>query len=501
MPRFDVIVVGGGLGGLLCANLLAKEGKNVALVEKNPRLGGCLQSFMRDNVVFNTGLNYTESLGSGEVLRRYFEFFDLMEGLHLRQMDVDGFEKISFADDPHEYPFAQGHDNFVECLSRYYPSQRSALQAYISKIKSVCEAFPMYTLNPEIPKDMDHNVLSTSAYNVLKNVGSDFKLQQILAGLNSLYGGVAERTPLYVHALINNSFIRSSWRFVDGSSQLAAKITKSLLRHGGTLFLNNAVTAIGGDERCVRHIVLADGTQLETDRVISNLHPQSTLALTHDNLMKKAYRSRVDSLENSTGMFTLYIVLKKNSFPYLNFNHHYFKEVNTWTVNDQPEAWPDNYMLYTPPSSRSDQWAEGLEVLTYMKWHEVAPWAEGSSVGRRHESYETFKKEKEERLIDLVSRKFPQIRSCIDKVYSSTPLTYLNYTGTPQGSAYGIMKDFHDPLKTIITPKTRIQGLYLTGQNLNMHGVLGVSIGAVLTCCEILGSDYLLSKLMKHGKA
>ena len=92
MPRFDVVVIGGGLGGLLCANLLAKEGKNVVLVEKHQRLGGCIQSFSRDRVVFNTGLNYTESLGQGEVLRRYFEFFDIMDGLKLRQMDVEGFE-------------------------------------------------------------------------------------------------------------------------------------------------------------------------------------------------------------------------------------------------------------------------------------------------------------------------------------------------------------------------------------------------------------------------
>ena len=497
MPRFDVVVIGGGLGGLLCANLLAKEGKNVVLVEKHQRLGGCIQSFSRDRVVFNTGLNYTESLGQGEVLRRYFEFFDIMDGLKLRQMDVEGFERISFAGDANEYPFAQGHDNFAESLGRFFPRERSALKEYIAHLQQICKAFPMYTLDPSTPADIDPSVLKTSAYGYLQSIGGDPKLQQILAGLNSLYGGVAERTPLYVHALINSSFIRSSWRFVDGSSQLAAKITKSFLCQGGTLLIDTAVVAIGGENRCVKHVDLDDGNRLEAEHVISNLHPQSTLALTHESLMKKAYRSRVESLENSCGMFTLYIVFKKNSFPYLNYNHHVFKHINAWTVNYTPQEWPDHYMLYTPPSSRSEVWAEGLEVLTYMKWSEVAQWAGVTSIGQRSESYKAFKKEKEERLIDFISEKFPNLRACIETVYSSTPLTYLNYTGTPQGSAYGIMKDYNDPLKTIITPKTRIQGLYLTGQNLNMHGVLGVSIGAVMTSAEILGQDYLMPKLMK----
>ena len=30
-----------------------------------------------------------------------------------------------------------------------------------------------------------------------------------------------------------------------------------------------------------------------------------------------------------------------------------------------------------------------------------------------------------------------------------------------------------------------------------MHGILGVTIGAVVTCSEILGKDYLLNKVLR----
>ena len=56
----------------------------------------------------------------------------------------------------------------------------------------------------------------------------------------------------------------------------------------------------------------------------------------------------------------------------------------------------------------------------------------------------------------------------------------------------------HDPLRSIILPRTRISNLLFTGQNLNLHGVLGVTASAVITCSELLGLEYL-SKKIAHG--
>jgi hypothetical protein len=51
-----------------------------------------------------------------------------------------------------------------------------------------------------------------------------------------------------------------------------------------------------------------------------------------------------------------------------------------------------------------------------------------------------------------------------------------------------------------LSPKTRIKNLYLTGQSLNMHGILGVTISAIITCSEILGKDYLIDKILDFNK-
>jgi all-trans-retinol 13,14-reductase len=69
--------------------------------------------------------------------------------------------------------------------------------------------------------------------------------------------------------------------------------------------------------------------------------------------------------------------------------------------------------------------------------------------------------------------------------------------GSPDGSIYGIMADVNNPAQTRVPVRTKIPNLLLTGQNIGLHGVLGVSINAVAVCGELLGLDYLLQKINK----
>lgn len=50
-------------------------------------------------------------------------------------------------------------------------------------------------------------------------------------------------------------------------------------------------------------------------------------------------------------------------------------------------------------------------------------------------------------------------------------------------------------MKTIFSPKTKVSNLFLTGQSVNMHGILGCTIGAFVTCSEILGKELIDERL------
>ncbi len=491
MLKHEVIIIGSGLGGLLCGYTLSKEGYNVCILEKNNRIGGCVQSFARDGVTFNTGFNYTESLGSGEVLNKYFSFFDIIDKVKFEQLSTDGFDRISFKNEDKEYYFAQGHNNFIETLAVDFPKEQDALKNYINGLEDIVNIFPMYKLeNRNMPMSIEKKI-SVGVADFLKSITKNERLQNILAGTNSLYGGIKNKTPLYIHALINYSFIKSAWRIVDGGSKLASKIAFGIQANGGTILKNKKVIKIDADNKTV---LCEDGSTYTAEKIISNMHPAETLRLVNSIKRKKAFRERISGLDNTIGMFSIYIVLKKDTFEYQNYNNHHYRYDNVWTNNYK--NWPEHYMLYTPASSKVDKYANGITILTYMRFDEVKKWA-SSTVGNRDEEYEEFKHKKAELLLDLVEKKFPNIRKSIEKYYTSTPLTYRDYTGTPNGSSYGVIKDYENPLRSLILPKSNIPNLYFTGQNLNMHGILGVSIGAVSTCAEFLGMEYLLNKIRK----
>ncbi|HPE77331.1 MAG TPA: FAD-dependent oxidoreductase [Draconibacterium sp.] len=493
MEKFDAIIIGSGLGGLVSGNILSKEGLKVCVLEKNGRIGGTLQSFAKEGTIFNTGLNYTESLGKGEILYRYFNYLGLMDALKIQRLDIDSFDKISFGNDDAEYHFAQGHDYFVERLTEYFPKERENLQNYIHQMGAVCNSFPLYSLDAS---QTDFSVLekqqSVSAF--LKSCTSNQKLQKVLAGMSSLYAGVEDETPMYIHSLINYSFIKSAWRFVNGSSQLATLLAKGIAQNGGIVQKKSKVVALGGQENRITHVCLENGEQLQANWIISNIHPASTLKLLPDGMVRKAYNNRILSLQNSVGMFSLYLVLKKESLKQFNFNVHHFPNSNVWGTNYIEKNWPEHFMLYSPANSKAVDFANGLVVLSYMKFEELKKWQNTTRFNRPPEYYD-FKNQKSEILLDAVSKKFPNIRGHIKSVYSATPLTYLDYTGTPEGSAYGIKKNAENPMLSLILPRAKIGNLLFTGQNLNMHGILGVTISAVACCQEIVGNGYLFNKI------
>jgi all-trans-retinol 13,14-reductase len=134
-----------------------------------------------------------------------------------------------------------------------------------------------------------------------------------------------------------------------------------------------------------------------------------------------------------------------------------------------------------------------------MRFEEMKPWEDTfntvSNVNERGETYEEFKIRKSEKLLDMVEKKFPDFRSHIKSYYSATPLSYRDYIGNGDGSLYGIVKDYKHTLKTFISPRTKIPNLYLTGQNLNLHGILGTAMSAIVTCTTLLGNDAIIGKI------
>lgn len=493
MPKYDVVIIGSGLGGLLCGSILSKEGLSVCILEKQHQFGGNLQTFKRDGKIFDTGFHYVGGLGKDQNLYQYLKYVGIMDDLKIRQLDQDAFDKINFQGKI--YSYAQGFEKFIESLVVEFPQEKEALHKYVKEIKEICSHFPLFNLRPNLGLDNEHIYFEKSVGDFIQSITSNKTLQNILAGNNMLYAGIPEKTPLALHALISSSLIEGAYRFEDGSQQVVNLLIEIIKSNGGTLFNNSNVKKLKINNDKVESAVLSNGEIFEADHFISAIHPSLTIGLTDTKLLRKSYRSRINELEETISVFSVYFSLKKDRFPYLNYNYYHFNEDNVWSIPKyNPQKWPQEYLFLTLPTANTSKYAETATAMTYMQYDEVKQW-ENSSLGNRGKDYEEFKKQKAELLIDHIEKQFPGFRASINNYYTSTPLTLENYTGTKNGSMYGIVHDCNNALKTRISPKTKIPNLLLSGQNINIHGFLGVTIGSVLTCTELLGMEYLLEKI------
>jgi all-trans-retinol 13,14-reductase len=501
MSKYDVVIIGSGLGGLESAYILSKEGYKVLVLEKNRQLGGSLQIFVRDKAIFDTGIHYLGGLDEGQNLNQSFKYFNIMDKLHLQKMDMDGFDRISFDGDEKEYRHAQGYDNFVEQLAKDFPQERENLKNYAQKIQEVCDYFPLYQLKEDDAPIIGTKYLDINAKDFIASITSNTRLQNVLAGSNPLYAGDGSKTPLYVHALVVNTYIESSYKCVNGGAQIEKHLTKNIKELGGEIRNYAEVTKIVEKDGLITHVELKSGEVIEGKNFISNIHPATTMHMLETTKIKKAYSNRLQGLENSVSAFIIDIVLKPNTFKYINHNHYHFKRNDVWSsVDVAGDQWPDGYCLFVPKSSKSDEYADSMTILSYMKYEEVKKWEDTFATIPKHnesrgQEYEDFKAERADRVINEVAKKFPDLKGKIKSYTTSTPLTYRDYIGAKDGGLYGIAKDYRDPLKTFISPTTKIPNLFFTGQNLNMHGVLGVTVGAIRTCGVFVGQNYLIRKI------
>lgn len=499
MHNYDVIIIGSGLGGLVCGAILSQNGYRVCIYEKNRQPGGCLQTYSREKVIFDSGVHYIGGLAEGENLHKVFKYIGILDKLKLKRMDVDGFDHINFNAEDKVYRIAQGRENFIRTLLADFPEEKEALHAYCDLISDVCSKFPLYNLRTGDYEEK-RSVLQLNTAACLQELTSNERLQQVLAGNNLLYAGVKDKTPFYVHALVLNSYMNSSWKCVDGGSQIAKWLCRRIAENGGLVVRNTAVQRIVGNGDRVDHIVLENGQKVYASHFISNLHPAQTTAMTESDALRSAYRSRMQGLENSTGAFVLNVVLKPGTFRYINHNYYYHASGDAWAgIDYDPAQWPQTYAMYVSASSRHETYADSLSVMTYMHYAEMTPWQHTFNTelqeASRGADYEAFKVQKAEQLIDCVEKKFPGFRNCVQSYYVATPLSYRDYIGTGDGSMYGVRKDSNDPLRTMVSARTKLSNLYLTGQNLNLHGILGVTISSVITSAELLGMDFLVNDI------
>ena len=484
-----VIIIGSGLGGLECGYILAKKGFEVTVLERQRQIGGCLQSFHRGSTEFDTGMHYVGSLGEGEALGSLFRYFGLMD-LGWQQLDTDCFDEVIIGDE--SFCFANGHEEFTKRLAERFPDEKQGLEAYVKLLKKAGDNIFGF-LYPEQMESLSTRMAGESAYQFLKDTIKDPLLRKVLSGTSLKMELNADTLPLYTFAQINDSFIRSAWRLKGSGGLIGENLKSSIEKMGGAVRTGAEVTSIFDGDNGVKGVIVNGEERLEADWIISDTHPAVTVSLAQDCAhMRPAFRKRMQRAENTFGMFTTCLSLKPGIIPYLNRNIFMYKEgCDPW---DKPKQGNVSRIMISFPVPTNGEYAEKIDVLTPCLWSEVESWAD-TKVGHRGDDYVRFKHRKLRDCLSIAVKRIPGFAEAVNEVYTSTPLTYKSYNLSPYGSAYGMRKDWHSPISSVLSPQTPVEGLMMTGQSLNLHGVLGVSMSSLITCGAMIGMETIKQEL------
>lgn len=489
-----VVIIGGGLSGLLNACILLKNGYKVSLLEKQFQIGGCLQNFTRKGKRFDTGMHYFGSINKGETLYKIFKYVDILDKINLFKINYD---VINFKNK--SYKLMCNREDFVEQLSKDFPNHVNEISTYIEKVYEVSDSSSMFNLKKSKENSyLKNEFIETSVFNYVSSFVKNKDLKNILCGLLPLYAGEKEITPFYLNAYLHRSYLDGSYRIIGGSSTLADALVNRIEELGGKIILNANVDKIHTKDRMIKGVDYNSNTYIPTDYLISTIHPKRLFEITDSSVFRNIYKSRVKNIPDTISSFTIYLSFRPKTVNYMAYNYYHYFGDEIWGGEEYTQDnWPRNFLYMHMSDYENQKYANSGVVICYMNYNDVKEW-ENTNIGQRGKSYEEFKKYKAEKVICLIDKEFKGFKNSIEDYYTSSPLTYRDYTGTEKGSLYGMHRDCRRNMETTINPQTKIKNLYLSGQNISMHGMLGVSIGALMTCSNLIEIDDVLDQINKE---
>ncbi len=187
--RYDAIVIGAGIGGLFCANLLAKGGMKVLLLERHFMLGGFCSTFRRKGFVFDAATHFYPLLGNpttltGRILR------DLEVPTEWVKMDpVDQFHLPGMP----TFTVPSEFGPYVEQLKKSFPEEAHNIDAYFAELRQAYMYGLLYYFRG-VANDQVEKLERYSMAGKLEEHFRDPRLRILLMGDAPHWGSSPDRT-------------------------------------------------------------------------------------------------------------------------------------------------------------------------------------------------------------------------------------------------------------------------------------------------------------------
>ena len=479
-PPQSALIIGSGIGGLSTAIILAKLGFEVTVVEKNRKPGGLMRSYTRDGIECAVGVHYLGSLDKGQILRKFFDYFEVTAGIPIQRMGQNGIIDRYFFDaafsHPKTFDLPEGMDAFEQNLKRAFSDQQHQIDAIMEPMRKMSRQLHGLDFLYSTQNDLSLLDQSRPFGQILNHLRCSPGLRSILAVPSCWIGVPLDDCPAYYHNMALASYVSSSWRLNCSGAHMADVFAERLKELGGRIIFREKVSEVLVRSRSAEGIVLKSGDRLTAPIIIGAVHPQIVLDMLPEGVVRPSYRKRISSLKNTHGIFSVHARIDADAHEEIPYN--IFK-IETDRNGDVPD------LKYYQIRKSEREGINTLSVLTSGKtelWH---PWVNTRS-GRRGTAYYEAKEAEAVRLIREAEEFFGPLKGM--KILDAyTPLTLRDWVNSPEGSAYGVLRSASQMLAAALLNRTSVKGLYLAGQSVLAPGIIGTIMGSFSTVKLILG--------------
>lgn len=439
IKRYDVIIIGSGIGGLVAGCYLAKEGLKVLMVEQHDKPGGYCTSFTRKGYRFDVGVHYLGGVKDG-ILGRIIAELNIKEQIKLNQFDPT--DKIVMPDTT-TYIRAKPNDTMEE-LKKTFPNEEHNITRFFDFVLQK-DFFEVYK---KVKK-----LTFTDALNIFFQ---DYRLKSTLGALLCNIGLPPGRASAFASIVFYREFILDPGYYPTGGMQtLATALAKKFEEYKGVLLLNNRVNSLLLKNNQVDGVILEkEDKVIKTKFVISNADATETFT----KLLKQNTKelATISKLEESPSIFALYIGTE-NNLPVEGCNVWKFNTYDLdkcfFNLEDDIKNEAFSFFMISFPSKHSfclDSTKNSVQILLNAPYISYKFWND-------------HRVPLMNKIILEAEKIVPSLRNNITLKITGTPLTFLRYTSNKNGSAFGWASTTNQMKTSIVSQITSVKGLYLAG--------------------------------------
>jgi prolycopene isomerase len=417
--EYDVIIIGAGIGGLVCGCYLAKAGKKVLIVEKNDKTGGYCTSFERNGFKFDACVHSLGSCREGGVLSGVLD--DLKALSKIQIMKYSPSDTVLSTD--LVVNFSRDLDETIQDFVDNFPKESKAISTFFHHIAKPNFAF----------------LLTKSKRQTFKSVLDEYFVDERLKSILSIpllgnAGLPASLISVGIAAMVYRELMFDGGYYPKGGMETIPKIlTEQFLSFGGTMLLSSLVNEIKVKRNKIQGVVINKDFSLKSNYVISNCDMNLTIKKLLNNSRKLNLLRNNRKLEPSLSAFSIYLSLNANLKKRSGFG------ANLWILPDYDIE--NTYRMV----SKGNIDREEVHVLCFFPSvhdKQMAPNGKESIclfINAPFKSdifWKANSRQKAERIVKKVKDRLPILKEADIKEISN-PITLYNYTFNYKGAAYG----------------------------------------------------------------